>query len=201
MDSTWIRRHTIKSLGHYIDDDAGIQSCFSHCRAAMWRCFFGSRSAGLQAAGVKAKMRFLSSIVATIPSFRWARWPLQDTYRAKLDSIQRHMIGILMAWRPTPQEDFEAFRHRRHRLSSSLAAKHGKWGSNWLKKVKDWGDHVHRNHDSTSWSLPLLNFHDDTWLHQQRLLHSRMGESRTNTRACRAKVHRRWQEGYHAASG
>ena len=166
----------------------------------MWRCFYGNLSAGLAASSTKAKMRFLHSSVSSIPSFRWARWPYQDTYKTSLDSIQRHMIGILMGWRPAPEETFATFSQRRRRLSGRLAAKHGKWSSSWASKVKSWGDHTHRNHDAATWSSALLQFHGDDWLQQQRALSSGIAESRTNTRAYRGKVHRRWQEGYEKAS-
>ena len=162
----------------------------------MWRCFFGNYSAGLKGSSAKAKMRFLHSSVSTIPSFRWARWPFQTTYETALDSIQRHMIGILMGWKPSPQEPFEHFRRRRRSLSSQLAARHGKWSETWATNVKTWGDHVCRNHDEATWSHALLKFHDDDWLQQQRLASSRLGESRTNTRAFQGKVQRRWHEGF-----
>ena len=162
----------------------------------MWRCSYGNLSAGLMAASKKAKMRFLRSSVSSIPSFRWARWPYQDSYASTLDSIQRHMIGILMGWRPSIDESFEAFRHRRHRLSSELAAEHREWSTSWATKVRTWGEHVNRNHDPLTWSASLLCFHGEDWLQQQRVRWSAPGESRTNTRAGRSKVHRRWHEGY-----
>ena len=142
------------------------------------------------------EVRFLRSSVSTIPSFRWARWPYQDTYKTNLDAIQRHMIGILVGWRPTPGETFEQFRQRRHSLSSRLATKQGRWSENWACKVKTWGGHVYRNHDAATWSHSLLNFHGADWLSEQRALWSGPGESRTNTRAFHGKVHRRWYEGY-----
>ena len=200
VNDTWQQKSTLKCLGHFIDDDAGMRSCFDHSRAAMWRCFFGNYSAGLKAASFKAKMRFLSSSVSAIPSFRWSRWPYQQTYKETLDSIQRRMIGILMGWRPSSEESFEQFRQRRHTLSSRLARQHGTWSQNWIGKVRSWGKHVHRNHDAATWSFSLLRFHDDDWIQQQRLLSSAPGESRTKTRAYHGKVHRRWHEAYNKAS-
>ena len=166
IDDSWQCKSTLRCLGHFIDDDSGMRSCFEHCKAAMWRCFFGNYSAGLKGSSAKAKTRFLHSSVSTIPSFRWARWPIETTYETALDSIQRHMIGILMGWKPSPQEPFEHFRRRRHNLSSQLAARHGKWSETWATNVKTWGDHVCRNHDEATWSHALLKFHDDDWLQQ-----------------------------------
>ena len=162
----------------------------------MWRCFYGNLSAGLKASSNKAKMRFLQSSVSSIPSFRWSRWPHQDTCKTTLDATQRHMIGILTGCRPSPEEPFEKFRKRRHKLTNRLAAKHGKWSKSWACKVKSWGDHVYRNHDPATWSASLLRFHGEDWLQQQRVRSSGIAESRTNTRAYRGHVHRRWQQGY-----
>ena len=107
------------------------------------------------------------------------------------------MIRIaFMGWRPSPDESFDISRQGRHKLSGRLAKKHGRWSDSWACKQKSWGDHVYRNHDTATWSLSLLQFHGDEWLEQQRASSSGPGESRTNTRACRGKVHRRWHEGY-----
>ena len=91
VDSSWGSKATMESLGHFLDDDAGVRSCFEHSKAAIWRCLYGNMSAGLAAPTTKAKMRFCKAR-SPIPSFRWARCPYQDTYKTCWDSIKRHMI-------------------------------------------------------------------------------------------------------------
>ena len=44
----WQQRYTFKTLGHHIDDDAGIAGCFQHTTAAMIRSFYGNLNNGLR---------------------------------------------------------------------------------------------------------------------------------------------------------
>ena len=188
----------MKCLGHLIDDDAGIRSCFDSCKAAMWRCFYGNLSAGLMASSSNAKMRFLHSSVSSIAAFRWSRWPYQEKIKAALDDTHRHMIGILMGWRPQPHQTFEQFVVWRRDHSNRLAARHGKWSKRWALSLQSWKAHIDQNHDPSTWSSILLNFHHHNWLQERRLLASSGNESRTNTRACHMKIRRRWHEGLRA---
>ena len=144
-------------------------------------------------------MRFLNSSVSAIPAARWARWPYQETYKAKLDSTQRLMISTLMKWKPASDESFDDFSMRRRIMANRIARKYGKWSTCWAKSLQTWSEHVHRGNDPGAWSVHLLNYHDSEWLDVQRLLFSDLGESRTNTRSGRFKVHRRWHEGFQRA--
>ena len=147
---------------------------------------------------MRAKMRFLNSSVSSIAAFRWARWPYQETYKSALDSSHRHMISILMGWRPALHENFDQFVLRRRAQANCLALRHGTWSKRWALSLQSWKAHIDRNHDPSTWSSTLLNFHDHNWLQERRLLASSGNESRTNTRACRMKIHRRWHEGLRA---
>jgi len=190
----WPQKASMRCLGHWLEDDAGISSCFQNCARNMWRGFFGNLSAGLLASPEHTKLRFLNSCTSSIPSFRWARWPYQDSYAARLDSQQRHMIAVLMQMRPRPAEPFEVFAHRRHISCGKLASKHGKWSQHWAQSLRKWNFHVARRHDLHSWSGPILDWHGESWITRQRLLASSGHESRTRTRIGRGKVHRRWEE-------
>ena len=162
----------------------------------MWRSFFGNMSRGLGGATQKAKMRFLRTSISPIAGFRWSRWPFQDTYAASLDRIQRRMISALMQIKPAPHEGLDDFVKRRHIISGKVATKSGRWSHMWAQSIGKWNDHVQRKHDPTTWSAPLLEWHGPEWLQLQRLIaSSSTQESRTNTRAYRGKVHRRWSEG------
>ena len=194
VDPCWVQRPTMKCLGHQLDDDGGISSCYRHCVQAMWRGFYGNLSAGLMASPVPVKMRFLNSCIASIPAFRWPRWPYQTTYAAALDSQQRHMISVLMQTKPQSHETFEAYVKRRHTFSGRLASKHGRWSQLWAQSVRKWNDHVARRHDPDCWSGPILDWHDESWLAMQRSLASSDGESRTGTTVYKEKVHKRWSE-------
>ena len=168
----------------------------------MWKCFFGNMSSGLSSSSEKAKMRFLKTCVASIPAFRWSRWAFQQTYASRMDSIQRKMVSVLFEIRPQPTEEWDEFHKRRRRVSGRIADKSGRWSRLWARSVCTWRDHVQRNHDRSAWSAPLLAWHDQEWLHMQRVMASTShNESRTRTRACRGKVHRRWEDGASRAAG
>ena len=122
---------TCKCLGHHIDSDAGIRSCFLHTSAAMWRAFFGNLSTGLLQASDRAKFRFLQASVKSVAAFRWARWPFQQSYAAKLDRTQRKMIGHLLQIRPQPDESVDEFVQRRHSITSRKARHMGFWSLPW----------------------------------------------------------------------
>lgn len=194
VPSAWAQKTTMRCLGHFLDDDGGISSCFHGSVRAMWRSFFGNLSSGLLASHPNTKLRFLNSCISAIPSFRWACWPYQDTYAATLDSVQRHMIAVLMQVRPRSEASFEAFAQRRHIYCGKIASKHGRWSRQWARSICSWKDHVDRRHDPGSWSSPVLEWHGTDWITQRRLLASSGLESRTGTRASRGKVHQRWEE-------
>ena len=186
----------MKCLGHHFDHDGGIASCFSKTKGSMWRSFYGNLSKSLLASSVPVKMRFLNSSIASIAAFRWARWPFQETYAGNLDGTQRRMISILMDWKPSPQESFDDFARRRRIKAGRMASRRGRWSHLWADSVKKWNAHVLRRHDAHVWSPSLLEWHGEEWLQHRRALAWTGGtESRTNTRAYRGKVQRRWTEG------
>lgn len=196
VDARWKRRAAMKILGQYLDDDGGIKTCYDSTLAAMWRCFYGNLSPGLTGFYEKTKLRFLSSPVVTIASFRWASWPYHNFFAAGIDSAQRHMISILMNWKPSRNESFTDFAKRRNIRAGWLASEHGRWSYRWAHRERSWHAHVQRAHDAGTWSYARMNHHGAVWLQTQRDVASGpRGEPRTNTRAYRGKVQRRWHEG------
>ena len=79
VNAQWKQQASMKTLGHHLDDDAGIKTCFNKTTASMWRSFYGNLSEGLLTSNETTKLRFLNTSIATIPSFRWARWPYQES--------------------------------------------------------------------------------------------------------------------------
>ena len=102
---------------------------------------------------------------------------------------------IVFPMSPYPQEMMQDFLARRHRAASRLACSSGKWSKLWARDVLSWHAHVQRGHDTHAWSPHVLNRRGHNWLRTQRLWNSAVGESRTNTRAYRGHVHRRWEDG------
>ena len=167
----------------------------------MWRAFFGNLSTGLLQASDRAKFRFLQASVKSVAAFRWARWPFQQSYAAKLDRTQRKMIGHLLQIRPRPDESVDEFVQRRHSITSRKARHMGLWSLSWAGSCVSWNAHVTRRHDDRAWSHHLLCYHDLEWLAAQRhAMSAGRGGSRTGTRVRQGKPQRRWQEGVELAA-
>jgi hypothetical protein len=62
----WTRRCSMKTLGHIIDDDGGIDTCFRETVSAMLRAFYGNLDQGLRLASQSAKLRFLNTCVLSV---------------------------------------------------------------------------------------------------------------------------------------
>ena len=201
VPAEWQRRSTLKCLGHHLDDDAGISSCFRFCSSAMRKSFYANLSLGLLRASKPAKYKFLNSCVRTIASFRWSRWPYTKTYAAKLDALQRGFLTALLQIKRKPDEPLDAFVQRRHITGGHLATSCGRWSLDWARSVVSWDGHVRRAHDNGTWSHGFLEWRSEAWLSAQRSLFSSFGESRTRTRRYHGRVQQRWQTGVNLANG
>ena len=195
----WTRRTVLKCLGHNIDDDGGIRSCFQTSTAAMTKSFYANLTAGLLRAPAAAKYQFLNTCVRTVGSFRWSRWPYAKTYAAKLDRLQRTFLTSLMQIKRRSGESHDAFTQRRHLLGGRLATACGRWSAAWAASVVSWDAHVRRAHDPGAWSHVLLGLQADSWLTWHRFWHSSRGESRTRTRVYHGRVQQRWSAGVELA--
>ena len=195
VPSGWQQRVALDTLGHCLDDDAGISSCFKKTSASMLRCFYSNLSTGLQRASGPAKFCFLRSCVQSVAQFRWSRWPFQRSYAGRLDASKRKMLAGLLRITPHDGEPYAAFVQRRHLQSGRLATQCGRFSHAWAESLKAWNDHVTRRHDTGTWSLALLVWKDQAWLIERRVSHSSSnfwkGEFRSCTRAYRGHVHNR----------
>ena len=191
----WERKTTMRVLGHQLDNDGSVKSCSDYAMSAMCKAFYGNLRPSLKNASKETKIRFLRTCVCSISKFRWPRWPFTRTLADKLDACQRRFLYNLFPMSPYPHEMMQDFFARRHRAASRLACSSGKWSKLWARDVLSWHAHVQRGHDTHAWSPHVLNWRGHNWLRTQRLWNSAVGESRTNTRAYRGHVHRRWQDG------
>ncbi|CAK0900901.1 unnamed protein product [Prorocentrum cordatum] len=96
LPPAWTRHSVLKCLGHRIDDDGGLRTCFQKSAAAMAKSFYANLTAGLLRAPISAKYRVMNTCVRSVGSFCWSRWPYVKTYAAKLDRLQRTFFTSLM---------------------------------------------------------------------------------------------------------
>ena len=190
-----ISKNKHKRLGHAIDDDAGIASCFSKTVAAMWRSFFRNRSQPLLTAEAATKIRFLKQCVATILRFRCARWPFQEHFAGQLDRAQRQMLYSLFLVRLRAEETWDSFQRRRRIFAGRQCRAVGLWSDIWARSLLDWKAHIDRANDSGVWAKHCVAHRNSDWLLWTRAVESGSGRTqRLNSRAHHGKVQRRWEE-------
>jgi hypothetical protein len=185
----------MRVLGHQLDNDGSVKSCSEYAMSAMCKAFFGNLRPSLQNTSQGTKLRFLSTCVASVSKFRWARWPFTRNLADKLDACQRRFLYHLFPMSPYPHELVHDFYTRRHLAASRIACSSGKWSELWAHDICTWHAHIQRRHDMHAWSPHMLSWRGRSWLGIRRLWNSAAGESRTNTRAYRGHVHRRWEDG------
>ena len=106
------------------------------------------------------------------------------------------MTAIICPTVKYPGEQVHSFMERRSRNAGRLAKTCGKWSRQWARDVINWEDHCNRGNDATNWNNFIIDYRAEDWLNQRRLMHTTSGgEVRTQTRASRAKVNKRYFEG------
>ena len=151
-------------------------------------------------APLEMKLKLLDRAVLPIASCRMSRWPFQVQAAKRIDRTQTKMIRTLMRDKFEQGDDPASFVIRRNRAAASVARRRGLWSDLWKKRVIDWNAHLGRELNQSSWAAKTLNFHGKEWLQERRRMfaagsHSSLLAGRTDTRAGRGIVHRRWHDG------
>ena len=115
------------------------------------------------------------------------------------------MIRTLMREQFQAGDDPASFVIRRNRAAVGVARRRGLWSVVWKTRVKNWCDHLGRALNKDSWAAKTLVFHGKEWLQERRRMfavgsNSSLSAGRTDTRAHRGIVHRRWHDGVDSAS-
>ena len=131
--------------------------------------------------------------------FQCGAWPAQKIHRNKLDALQRKMHAIATGIKRLPAETMHQFNARRSRAIATQITR--RWSLVWYIQCDRWAKHLARH--SEIWPSRLLAFHDCAWLREQSLAAGSQSvlAGRTLTRAHRAPVQRRWEEGLLFARG
>ena len=131
----------------------------------------------------------------SVLAFHWSHWPWTQQQEARIDSLQRHIIGHMLRVRPLAGEAFDVFTHRKSILTGRLQTAHGRWSAAWCGSLADWEAHCNRSSDWGGWAGSLLDFQGPRWLEGMRILHTD-GASlrRTGTRAAHGAARSRWLE-------
>jgi hypothetical protein len=188
-------------LGHSLDANGGIASCWRKAKRAAWRAFWGNCGAA-KGAPIAEKLRLLSRCVWPAFGFRVSRWPPSPFYLAEVKSLQRKMVSILLALARSHVETHEAFRSRRARKIDAIVVASGCWAQAWRKRWSQWDKHLQRHPEHPA--SRLLEYRDRKWLMSRRasflpsfsISNCRWSATagRTRTRAVPGFVATRWED-------
>ena len=194
-------------LGHLLQDDGSIRSCWSRARVSMWRAFWANpASKEMTHSTLNDRINLLTKTVTPQLDFRCSRWPPQKQVADELNRTQRKMTAILLKTPRFPGEPIEAFVRRRGRISARMCKEHGLWSARWFSRATRWDSHLSRDRNIMSWAARLRDFKDRDWFMQRRIelapqngWSSSVHAGRTSTRSYHGYVHTRWHDGIHYA--
>lgn len=203
--SRWPQSEHYAVLGHTITSTGSIRPSWLKCRAQMWASFYANFGAPtIKKASVPHKMKCIERVVRPLLSYRSSIWAPQKQIANELDPTHRKMISIACPTRRAAGEDPEQHARRKGRYASKLAKETGLWSKHWFNRAVAWDEHVHRNRSGCKWNRSLLDFHDASWLQEQRSVFAAVAPTRSNpwtifsgrscTRAAAGRVQPRWQE-------
>ena len=197
-DKDWKHVSSFSALGHVLDDDGGIRSDFDHTCRLMWAAFFRTHGKALKLSSIEAQANFLRACIRSIAAARWAKWPLQAMYVAKLDALQTSMLHCLLRCPRRAGEPDAVYFKRRRQLSKKHARASGLWSASWAQDTLNWKSHFERPRNKHGWSKSLFAWRDSKWLNCKRFLSGRWKD--TGARVGRGNVAKRWEEGLRDAN-
>ena len=205
----WPLCHQFIVLGHSLDDDGSIRSCWRRARASMWKAFWANPGSKVAANfSATERLALLARTVSPQLDFRCSRWPPQKQIASELDSMQRKMTGALLRIQREPHESVEDYVRRRGRFAAKVCRQHGLWSARWFSRAAKWDAHLARSKNSRTWAARLRTYRGSEWLQERRRSFmprdswaSSSLAGRTDTRAYRGRIHMRWQDGIALANG
>ena len=127
---------------------------------------------------------------------------ISHTHAARLDRLQRKMVGMCLRVPMLDSDTPESYVRRRARLISQQIPYSGSWYFSWRLRVLDWDEHLQRPINGACWMAKLRNYRGAGWFHLRRAFFAsaRATAGRTNTRVGPGRVHTRWHDGIEAAA-
>ena len=180
----------MRVLGHILECDGSVNSCFENSVNCMWRAFY-SNCAGKDASKLPRQHRLglICKAVLPIVRSRWARWPFTTTRAQRLDAMQRKMMSIICSLRMDVGESFEGYVRRRGRELAQLQKRYGRWSMLWANAITGWADHLQRPINSKTWASRVMSLRTPAELAERRAV-----SGTPMTRSASGWVCRRWFE-------
>jgi len=197
----WAFATSFPCLGHHIDANGGIRTCFEAATRAAWRAFWANCCTSIRLSP-DAKFKLLSRSVQSVISYRLSRWPPSKYYMEQLEAMQRKMMTTIAHTRPLIGETWDAYHVRRSVIIRELFERNGSWVDFWIQRWQSWDAHLQRHPELPA--SKLLTYRNAAWLRAQRstfaptfAISSRSWTSaagRTATRAAPGFIAKRWSE-------
>jgi len=197
-DGQWIEGYKYVAnfpvLGRLVNHGGSLAVPFAETVKRMWGGFWGNAgSARAKLLPERHRCLLIDRAVRPHFEFQCASWPAQKQYGDKLDALQRKMHAIALGFKRLPCESPQQFNSRRSRAIGTHVRQ--RWSLVWYRQCDKWAKHLSRHPEF--WPARLLAFRDAAWLQARRLVVGSLSvlAGRTATRAHRAHVERRWQDG------
>ena len=167
-----------------------------------WAAFWRSSLTSLRKLPVRKQIRWLHSCVFSTFAFKLTSWPYSKNTAKIFDSLQSHMISILVNTFPYKGEDHQAFYAKRRRASSRIATTFGRWSQHWAHRIRCWHKHLLRSNDDMYLPSRVFTIRDAKFLNECRAKKLLLSSTGTSTRAPEAKnVQLRWEDGLSNCAG
>ena len=168
-DTVWPVVDSMAVLGHYLQSDGGIDTCYAHTVRKMWGAFFANCVRGdAKRLPLQRRVQLLQRAVIPVLRFRWTRWPFGVSRANQLDTLQKQMLKILLGMRYETGESVAGFFIRRGREVAALQRSVGKWSDGWARAVVGWHAHISRERNSGAWPALVKDIRQPSELSERR---------------------------------
>lgn len=201
--SPWTVVTSMPCLGHLLDHDGSVKSCYQSASRSAWRAFWANPGSH-RSVSIGHRMVLLNRAVLPVLEYRFSRWPLQVKIEKELGTLQRKMVTILHREPMLPSDSWASWARRRAGAVTELIREHGDWCDKWRTRFTKWNNHLNRHEEEVA--STLLVHRGASWLENRRAGFAPCSTERsrpwtryagrTDTRAIAGFVYQRWQQAF-----
>ena len=183
-------------MGVILDGGGSYEPCFEVARRAAWQaCYANIKPLVKDRLRPMEVLSQMDRAIRPALTYRAPRWPFTPTRALKLDRLQNAMVARAVQCTPLPGDTAATYVRRRSRVAAAHCRQHGKWSHSYSACLLKWQAHLHRHPEA--WTSRILRFQDAAWLQERRVQlateHGSALTGRTDTRAAKGHVARRWE--------
>ena len=180
----------MKVLGSWIQNDGGIDTCFTEAVGKAWKAFFANcAGAKAEKLPIALKLALVGRAALPILGFKWTRWPFTVSKAQELDAVQRRMYTIILRLRPAPDQTIASFVRFRGRKVADLQRTRGPWSKMWAHAIWSWDSHLKRGRNASTRAAMVAAMRPP-----EELAERRAAFGSPLTRSAPGFIRRRWFE-------